>query len=130
MICPYCKRQDCIEQHAGTWIYCNCRRELYKHPYYLKHQYVEKYMSITTIKQLKEAPYRIQGMRAHHYENTFEDNKAYETFDEAEQAANVQASNKGNVKRGNRFIVYKAIAVVGPQPVIEPPLETIMLGEI
>jgi hypothetical protein len=87
-------------------------------------------MSITTIKKLKEAPYRIQGLRSHHYQNGFEDNRAYETFADAEHAAESQAGNATNVKKGNRFIVYKAIAVVGPEPVREPPMETVMLGEI
>jgi hypothetical protein len=84
-------------------------------------------MNMTTVKQLHHAPFRIQSMRAHEHHNSFEDNKAYETFDEAEQAA---AAHTHRTKSGNRFIIYQAIAVVGPVPVCEPPCETVLLDEL
>jgi hypothetical protein len=130
--CPYCKKDDCIRFAPGMkrgWIYCSCRGEIYRTFYYLQQQHRMNTM-ITTIAKLKEAPFRIQGMRAHGYENSFEDNRAYETFEDAEEAAASQANNSTNKRKGNRFIIYKAIAVVGPAPVVEPPCETVRLCDI
>lgn len=72
------------------------------------------------------APYRIQGVSAYGKGVDFEGNVAYRTFDEAVHSATVQSCNAHHVKNGNKFIVYKAIAVVGP---VIPAVETTMLDE-
>ena len=129
--CPYCGQDDCVSYSPrNVWLYRYCGREVYKSYDQLLKQYKDYIMRITTIPQIKEAPYRIQGMRSHHYGNDFETNKAYETFEDAQEAASSQANNKTNVGKGNRFIIYQAIAVVGPAPIIEPPCETLMLDEL
>jgi len=86
-------------------------------------------MDITTVEELERAPYRIQSMRSHYYGGEFETNKAYPTMTAAIKAAEAQACNVSNKRKGNRFIVYKAMAVVGPRPLVPPPMEVIVLGE-
>ena len=72
------------------------------------------------------APYRIQGVNAYKQGCDFDTNKAYRTYEEAVHAATVQSCNSVNVAKINKFIVYKAIAVVGPTI---PPVETTCLEE-
>lgn len=77
-------------------------------------------------KNVAKRPYRIQGVASRQAGIDFETNKSYRTFDEAAHSATVQACNAINIAKGNRFIVYKAIAVIGPTC---PPVKTTMLDE-
>jgi hypothetical protein len=78
--------------------------------------------------EIAKRPYRIQGTAAYcKGDNFHRSNKAYSTFDEAEQAAGMQACNASNIAAGNKFIIYKALAIVGPT---KPPVETIFVDDI
>ncbi len=82
---------------------------------------------MSNIRDVKRRPFRIQGTAAYSHGTEFHNaNKAYETFDEAQHAAAVQSCNAGNINKGNKFIIYKAVAIVGPT---RPPIETIYLDE-
>jgi len=75
---------------------------------------------------IDETPYRIQGTCAYGKSTNFDRNKAYPTFEEAEEAASVQATNAHNSSTGNSFIIYKAVAVVS---IAGPPTTTRIVGD-
>ena len=75
---------------------------------------------------IQETPYRIQGTCAYGKGTNFENNRAYATFEEAEKAAAVQATNSHNSSTGNNFIIYKAVAVVA---IAGPPTTTTLLED-
>ena len=79
-------------------------------------------------RDIVKRPYRIQGTLAYSNNTEFHNaNKAYATFKEAEHAAAVQASGACNAAKGNKFIVYKVVALVAPT---RPPIETMLLPEL
>lgn len=83
-------------------------------------------MSNRSAKRVAKKPYRIQGVNAYARGNDFDSNVAYRTYEEAVHAATVQSCNERNVRNHNQFIVYKAVAVVGP---ILPTVKTTPLDE-
>jgi hypothetical protein len=72
------------------------------------------------IDDVRRRPYRIQGVNAAYKDQNFEGNKAYCDYASAVRGASTQAQNAVNVKNGNAFIVYKAVAYVAP---IRSPIE-------
>jgi hypothetical protein len=78
--------------------------------------------------EIAKRPFRIQGTASYCKGTDFHrSNKAYATFEEAANAAAIQSCNSSNRASGNRFIVYKAIAIVGPT---DPPAVTTMVEDI
>jgi len=77
--------------------------------------------------EIAKKPYRIQDSVGWEKNKNFHDNKAYASFEEAQCSAEIQSTNCRNVELNNRFIIYKAIAVVGP---VKPPAQTTILDEI
>lgn len=76
---------------------------------------------------IAKAPYRVQSLNAIARGERMR-GKNYKTFAEAQKAAEIQASNQGNLDRGNKFVVYKAVAIVGPeQPQPKPPIHTTVI---